>query len=145
MEPGIILPDTEDVDSAPFWAAARERRLVGQRCGKCKRLRFPPRAFCSTCLSDASEWVDLSGKATIWSHITQHNPTMPAYAKFTPYPIIVVELAEDKQLRMTGNLVAYAGAAINSVDAATIRIGMPVTVTFQDVAADVTLPYWMPA
>ncbi len=145
METGLILPDIEDVDKAPFWAAARERRLVVQRCNDCARLRFPPRPFCSDCRSESYSWIDVSGRGTIWSFIVHHNPTLPAYAEFTPFAVVVVQLAEDHRLRMTGNVVAGPGAAINSVDPGRLTIGMPVRITFQDVAPDVTLPYWMPA
>jgi uncharacterized protein len=138
----MILPDVEDVDTAPFWAAARDKRLVVQKCDTCGRLRFPPQPFCSACRSEVVSWIDVSGRGRIWSYLIHHGPTLPAYSNFTPFPVIVVELDEDRRLRMTGNIVAAPGAAINSVDPATIKIGMPVKVTFQDVAADVTLPYW---
>ena len=36
---------------APFFAAAREGRLVVQRCAGCAALRFPPREICSACLA----------------------------------------------------------------------------------------------
>jgi uncharacterized OB-fold protein len=145
MEAGRILPDLEDVDGAPFWAAAREKKLVVQRCDACGRLRFPPHPFCSACRSEAVSWTGVSGRGRIWSYVVQHDPTLPAYSAFTPFPVVVVELAEDRRLRMTGNVVAEPGAAINSVDPAALRIGMPVKVTFQQLAEDVTVPYWMVA
>jgi len=145
MESGMILPDTEDPDTAPFWAATREQRLIAQKCGACGVLRVPPHPFCASCGAEAVAWVDLSGRGRLWSFVIQHKPTLPAFEPFTPFPVIVVELDEDKRLRMTGNLVARPGAAINSVDPASLKIGMPLKVTFQRVAPDVDLPYWMPA
>jgi uncharacterized OB-fold protein len=145
MESGMILPDVEDVDTAPFWAAARDQKLVAQKCGGCGRLRLPPHPFCGACQSEAVSWVDLSGRAKLWSFVVHHGPTMPAYAPFAPFPVVVVELDEDKRLRLTGNIVAKPGAAINSVDPTTLKIGMPLKVTFQQVADDVTLPYWTAA
>ncbi|WP_425567993.1 Zn-ribbon domain-containing OB-fold protein, partial [Postechiella marina] len=38
-----------DADSAPFWEAAAEGRLVGQRCGSCDSWRWPPREHCPEC------------------------------------------------------------------------------------------------
>ena len=145
METGGILPDVEEVDTAPFWAATRQEKLVVQRCDACGRLRFPPHPFCSACRSEAVSWTEVSGRGRIWSYLVHHDPTLPAYSAFAPFPVIVVELDEDRRLRMSGNIVATPGAAINSVDAATLRVGMPVRVTFQPVAEDVTLPYWMVA
>jgi hypothetical protein len=43
---------------------------------------------------------------------------------------------------MVGNLVASPHGPINEVDPATIRIGEPVQVVFQQVE-DVVLPRWM--
>ena len=37
----VSSPATE-----PFWAAAREHRLVVPRCTACGTYRFPPAAFC---------------------------------------------------------------------------------------------------
>jgi hypothetical protein len=145
MEQGLILPDTGDRDTAPFWAAANEGRLVVQRCGVCGRLRFPPHPFCGACRSDAHDWPEVSGRARIWSYLVHHGPTLPAYQPFTPFPVIVVELDEDRRLRMSGNLVAAPGAAINSVDPARIAIGGAVRVSFARVAPDVALPQWIPA
>jgi uncharacterized OB-fold protein len=144
MESGMILPDVEDVDAGPFWAAAKKNRLVAQKCGACGRLRLPPHPFCSACRSESVDWVDLSGRGRLWSFIVHHGPTLPAYQPFAPFPVIVVELDEDRRLRLTGNIVASEGAAINSLDPARLKIGMPLRVTFQQVD-DVTLPYWMAA
>src|SRR6202044_389062 len=48
-----------DPDTAPFWEAARERRLITQRCGSCGALRFPPTPLCARCRSWNVEWTDL--------------------------------------------------------------------------------------
>lgn len=139
----MSLPDTEDIDTAPFWAAAREQRLVAQRCDACGALRCPPHPFCAACRSPAASWVDLSGRGRIWSYIVAHGPTLAAFMDRVPFPVIVVELDENPALRMTGNLIAHPGAAINSVAPESIRIGAPVRVSFEKVADDVTLPCWI--
>ena len=58
--------------------------------------------------------------------------------------MITVALDEDPRLRLVGNLVARPDGPINEVDPATIRIGEPVRVVFQQVE-DVFLPRWMRA
>jgi uncharacterized OB-fold protein len=140
-----ILPDVDDRLAAQFWSAARENRLVVQSCADCGTLHFPPRQFCSECRSSRHEWRDVSGKGRIWSWVVAHGPTLPAFAEFTPYPVVVVELAEPSSLRMVGNLVANAGAPINSVPPEQISIGMPVEVCFHSIDERVTLPLWCPA
>jgi uncharacterized OB-fold protein len=80
----------------------------------------------------------------VWSFIVAHPPLLPAYAELAPYNAIVVELEEDPSIRFVGNLVADQTAAVNSVDPASIRIGEPVRVVFQEVG-DVHLPRWVRA
>ncbi len=138
----FLLPDPDE-HSAPFWDACRREQLTVQECGECGRLRFPPRPMCPRCRSLAHRWVPLSGRGRIWSFVVVHRPVLAAYEAFLPYPVVVVELEEDPQLRMVGNVVARPGAAINSVDPAELHIGRPLTVTFEQVTDDITLPRWM--
>jgi uncharacterized OB-fold protein len=59
--------------------------------------------------------------------------------------VIIVELAEDPTLRIVGNLLPSAGAAINEIDPRTIEIGAPVRAVFDNVADDLALIRWVPA
>lgn len=140
----LLLPEI-DGETAPFWEAAQRGELVVQRCDGCGRLRFPPRPACPWCQSFESSWAVMSGNATVWSYVVPHPPLLPAYAELAPYNVVVVALEEDPTIRMVGNLVAAADAPINSVDPATIEIGAPVRVVFQQVADDVALPRWVRA
>ena len=139
-----ILPDVDDRLAAQFWNAARENRLVVQSCTDCGTLHFPPRPFCSECQSSRHEWRDVSGRGQIWSWVLAHGPTLAAFAELTPYPVVIVELAESSSVRMVGNLVAKPGAPINSVPSEQISIGMPVDVCFHPIDERVTLPLWCP-
>ena len=143
-EPELLLPELDE-ETAPFWSAALRGELVVQRCDDCGRYRFPPRPACPWCQSFAFSWPAVSGRATVWSFVVPHPPLLPAYAELAPYNVVVVALDEDATIRMVGNLVASADAPINSVDPATIDIGMPVQVVFQQVADDVALPRWVRA
>ena len=49
-----------------------------------------------------------------------------------PYALAVVELVEQKHLKMVTNIV--------EIDPDDVRIGMPVEVVFREVATGVTLP-----
>ena len=73
MRPAPILTD----DNAAFWDAAREHRLVAQRCASCRRLRHPPRPMCPQCRSLDVELVDLSGRGTVYSFSIIHYPPTP--------------------------------------------------------------------
>jgi uncharacterized OB-fold protein len=142
VETGFLLPDLEDPEARPFWEGTARGELLVQACAACGRRRIPPRPMCFACRSTADEWRPVSGRGSIWSFVVAHPPLLPAYAALAPYNVIVVALEEDPSLRLVGNLVAGADGAINEVDAATIRIGEPVSVVFQKVD-DVFLPRWM--
>ena len=142
MEGGFLLPDLEDDDAAPFWQGTARGELLVQTCADCGRRRMPPRPMCPACRSVQHKWIALSGRATIWSFVVAHPPLLPAYQNVAPYNVITVALDEDPQLRLVGNLVARTDGPINEVDPATIRIGEPVRVVFQQVE-DIFLPHWM--
>ena len=138
----LVLPDTEDPETAPFWNATKAGKLIMQSCDHCGEKRFPPTPFCGRCRGSSTTWVPLSGRGRIWSYVVIHPPVLPAYEPFAPFPVVVITLDEGEHLRMVGNLVAGRNSAINSVDVGNLEIGAPVEVVFQDVAPDVTLPRW---
>ena len=144
MIEGAPLPAVTE-DSAPFWEGTARGELLMQRCSSCGHLRFPPRPMCPRCQSTELEWIPMSGRATVWSFVVPHPPLLPAFAELAPYNVVVVALDEDPSLRLVGNLVASPDGSINEIDAATIRIGMPVEVVFQPAGEDIVLPRWMPA
>lgn len=145
MSEELLLPRPDD-DSAPFWEGCARGELWVQRCTYCATLRFPPRPMCFACTSLEHDWAPLVGHGTIWSFAVVHPPVLPAYQEFTPYPVVVVQLAEDSRLRMVGNVVARPGAAINSLPLDALEIGLPVTATF-DATNDpeIGMPRWLPA
>ncbi len=126
----VITPEL-----APFFAAAKQRQLVVQRCTSCSTLRFPARSICSHCLSTGVEWAPVSGKGEVYSFNVMHQVYHPGFAAEVPYAVVLVQLAEGP--RMTSNLVGVAPADI--------RIGMPVAVVFEDLTDEVTLPKFAPA
>ena len=121
--------------SAPYWEGCRSDRLLLQTCTQCSTPRFPPGPLCRACGSDASQWVEASGRARVYSWIVVRHP-IPAeiYANEVPYVVALVELAEG--VRMPTNIVDCAPEAV--VD------GMPVELCFRDVG-DTRLPQFRPA
>lgn len=142
METEFLLPDLDD-DSTGFWESCARGELRVQRCRSCSHWQFPPRQMCPRCRSFELEWEPVSGFGRIWSFVVVHPPLLPAYAELAPYNVVVVELDEDPDLRMVGNLVDAQGAPINSVDPHAIEIGEPVRVAFEQVSDEVFLPRWM--
>lgn len=141
-ETSLLLPDPEDPDNAPFWAATARGELRIQRCAGCGRRRMPPRPMCPSCRSLAHEWEEVSGRGTIWSFVVPHPPLLPAYAEVAPYNVVLVELEEEPSIRLVGNLVESADAPLDGVDPHSIEIGEKVRVVFSEVG-DVRLPRWV--
>lgn len=124
---------TEDL--VPFFAAAREGRLVVQRCRGCKGLRFPPRPICSRCLGRESDWAEVSGRGAVYSFNVMHQVYHPGFAAEAPYPVILVELEEG--CRMLSNVVDCPRERL--------AIGMPVEVVFEKLTDEITIPKFRPA
>ena len=134
-----MLTPVTDTDGAPFWGYARQGELRVQACAPCGELRFPPRPCCPHCHSFETEWRRVSGHGRIWSYVVPHPPLLAGYAEQAPYNVVVVELVEAPRIRLVGNLVAEAGARLDSVPPERIRIGARVQVVF---GAD-GLPQWV--
>lgn len=125
---------TPTPDSQPFYDAAKQGRLVIQRCAKCGVSRFVARTYCAECGSGDSDWVPASGRATLisWAHV--HQKYHPAFLAETPYPIATVELEEGP--RLVTDLVGVSGV--------TLRAGLPLRVEFAD-AGEWKIPKFRPA
>ena len=123
-------------ESRPFWEAARRHELMLQRCRRCTRFFFYPRAACPHCLSGDVEWQRVSGRGTLHTFTVVHRG-LRGFPLGEPYILAVVELEEGP--RMMTNLVDV------EPDPARIRIGMDVEVVFADVTAEVALPRFRPA
>ncbi|MFI6022270.1 Zn-ribbon domain-containing OB-fold protein [Streptomyces sp. NPDC051287] len=133
-----MLRPAIDADGAPFWEYAALGELRVQTCADCHEPRFPPRPCCPHCQSFASEWRPTSGRGRIWSYVVPHPPLLPDYAAQAPYNVVVVELADAPRVRLVGNLVSAAGAALDSLSPDRIRIGARVQAVFAD-----GLPQWV--
>ena len=82
----------------PFWEATRENRLIIQQCKDCEKHIFYPRISCPHCFSDNVEWVEPSGKGTVYSFTVVENNPPSAFMNDLPYVVAVVKLEEGVQL-----------------------------------------------
>ena len=118
-----ILPlPISNADSDPYWAAAKEERLVIQKCESCNHHYFMPRHLCPVCWSSEKEWVTAAGNGTVYSFSIIHRAPLPSFSKKVPYVIAMIELEEGP--RMMTNIVGEG--------ALDVQIGDPVTVCFED-------------
>lgn len=135
------FPDTMPVpavnaDTAPWWQACAEHRLVVQRCTHCRATRHPPGPVCPTCRSMESDWQELSGMATLYSYTVVRQAFLPGID--VPYVVAVVEPDDGgDDVRMVSNVVG--------VDPEDVHIGMALQVVWEDMGPDLALPRFVPA
>lgn len=130
--PGDLVHLHPDPHSEPFWLAAREHRLVAPRCQHCGRFRMPPTGFCPGCRQQGVDWVELSGRGTVYSFTIAHQPLIPQLRDYIPYVIALVEPDDAPGIRLATNLV--------DVDTEAVRVGMAVRVVWDDVHENATVP-----
>lgn len=119
-----------NADSAPYWEAARNRRLLVRKCRECGSLHFMPRHLCPACWSDSLEWIQACGAGTVHSFTIIRRAPLAAFAPRVPYVVALIDLEEG--VRMQTNIVGD--------DALSVRIGDPVRVTFEDRGNGALLP-----
>jgi uncharacterized protein len=99
-------PSRIDHDTRTYIAGLRERRLDLARCGDCQHWIHPPRACCPACWSDNVGHATPSGKARLYTYLTQplapgEPPTVIAWAELVEQPRLIivaplVDVAPDK-------------------------------------------------
>jgi len=118
----------------PFWDAAREEKLILQKCKDCEKHVFYPRIACPHCFSEDVEWVEASGKGTVYSYTVVTNNAPSAFIQDMPFVIAIVKLQEGVQ--MLTNIVGC--------DPKQVQCDMPVEVTFERLDDEFTLPKFKP-
>jgi uncharacterized OB-fold protein len=97
-----LLPPAT-AQSAPFFDALREGRLVLQRCSGCGRVRAPIGPVCPYCGDESAAWATLSGRGTVHSWIRYRRSYLPEFEPLMPYVVLCVALEEGA--RLFGRLV----------------------------------------
>ena len=120
-----------DVHSAPFWEAARAGKLMIQRCPITGRYLWYPRGHSIYAPGTVPEWVQASGRGSIFSFSTIYRGNGPIGA---PYICALVQLEEE--VLMLTRLV--------NVDIADVRVGMQVEVAFEEFSDEIRLPVFRP-
>lgn len=120
--------------SGPFWQACKEGRLLIMNCKQCSKPYFYPRRSCPSCWSEDVEWIQSSGRGTIWT-LSEVAISLwgDAWNDVVPYTVAMIDL--DEGVRMASRLVGGSGW----------KIGDRVQVSFQPGEKDVVMPYFTAA
>jgi uncharacterized OB-fold protein len=132
--PARPLPVVDDADTAGYWQAARDHRLVVRCCRACGRDLPVPRAVCRYCHSWQTAWRDLQPRGRLVSWTVVQQALLPGFTP--PYTLVLVEIDGAPGVRSLGS-VPGPGESFYP--------GMPMAATFEDIDDSVTLLQWRPA
>jgi len=128
----LPLPEVTN-ENRHFWEGGAKNMLQFLYCPACYYYLHPPGPVCPRCFERSLVVKAASGKARIVSFSINHQQWMPGLA--VPYAVAIVELPEQKSLRLTTNII--------NCELDDIHIGMSVQVAFQEVE-NVFLPMFEP-
>ncbi|MBC7710909.1 MAG: OB-fold domain-containing protein [Rhizobacter sp.] len=130
------LPDITDL-TRPFWTAAKNGKLVLQKCQRCATFNFHPKPWCIECGSRELQWTAAKPSGTVYSYTVSRTVAMnsPAWAAEMPLILCLIDL--DDGARLYGQ--------VTGCRAEDIRIGMRVDVHFEDISDEAGIPKFRPA
>ena len=125
ISPLPFTPPVPTPETAAFWAAVNQRRLLFGLCRACGKPHYYPRRICPWCGSDTVDWVDAAGSGVVHSFSIVRG-------RDGIHVLAYVTLAEGVTL-MT-NIIDVAPELI--------AIGDPVTVKFLPAADGQMVPFF---
>jgi uncharacterized OB-fold protein len=125
-----------NVDSRPYWDAAKRHEILLQKCNSCGKIQHLYRKdFCCHCWSQDLDDIVASGKGTIWTYTIMYMNYTPGFKEDVPYVTALVELEEGVQM-LTGIL---------NCEHDKLKVGLPVKVTWVDATDEVSVAFFEPA
>lgn len=98
----VGIPPGLSEETEAFWEAAKDGRLLVERCSACGAESFPPRGICRTCRSRETAMVEVTGRGRVYSYTVNHQRWMPDLE--VPYAIALVEFPNHPGVRVVGRL-----------------------------------------
>jgi uncharacterized OB-fold protein len=124
-------------DEAGFWEQCQEHRLSFQACVDCSELRHPPSPICPNCHSVRLRWVQAPAEAQVYTFNVVRHAGHPAVVSRLPYVVAVVEFPGLPGVRLITN--------VTDIDPSQVRIGMPVSLWWDELATGEQVPRFRPA
>jgi hypothetical protein len=129
---------TPDRETEPFWQACAAHELRAQRCTQCGKFRWPPSPLCPHCRSWDFEWAQIEPMGRVHSFVVVYYSASPVFAAEIPYVVAHITMdGTDGAVRLISNIVDCPSEKV--------WVGMPVSVVFDDVTPEVSLPKFRPA
>lgn len=117
----------------PFWDAAKQGKLVLQRCRRCGTWQYWPRPVCMRCISRDLEWKEAAGRGAVYSFTITRLPA-EGFEGLEPYVLASVDLPEGTRMM----------ARLLNCPIEQVRIGLPVRVVWEKLTDEISLPQFEP-
>jgi hypothetical protein len=92
-----IPAPSQNLESKPFWDAAREGRFLIKRCNACGEPHWYPRTICPFCHSSNTRWEESMGEGVIY--------TFSVMRRNTPVPYAIAYVTLDEGCSVLTNII----------------------------------------
>ena len=130
------LPEITDL-TRPFWTAAREGRLVLQKCSRCGTFNFHPKPWCIECGSRDLPWTEARPFGTVYSFTVSRSVAMNHKGWEADLPLLMCLVDLDDGARMY--------AQVTGCTPEDMRIGLRVEAYFEPISEEAGIPKFRPS
>ena len=120
--PDLRLAPRPTPESEAFWTGGERGELTISRCHDCGHFFHPPAPVCFRCRSVDVRPEGTSGRGFVAASTINQQQWLPGMPP--PYVVAMIELAEDRDVRVSSNIV--------DIDPTDLRIGLEVEVFFEE-------------
>ncbi len=132
---GKPLPQISDL-TRPFWTAAKQRKLVLQKCTQCGTFQFFPKPWCIECGCRDMPWTEARPSGTVYTFTISRSVVMNYRGWEKDLPVLMCLIDLDEGTRLYAQVV--------DCQPEHIHIGMRVQVCFEDISEDAGIPKFRP-
>jgi uncharacterized OB-fold protein len=125
------LPEITD-QTRPFWTAAKNRKLVLQKCARCGTTHFQPKPWCVECGCRDIPWTEAATTGTIYTFTVSRAVAMNLAGWQDELPVLFALIDLDDGARLYGQ--------VTGATPETIRIGGRVEAYFEDISDEAAIP-----
>jgi uncharacterized OB-fold protein len=130
------LPEITD-QTRPFWSAAKEGRLVLQKCARCATFNFHPKPWCIECGSRELAWTEARPSGAVYSFTISRSVAMNLAGWQGELPVLMGLIDLDDGARLYAQVTHCAPEALH--------IGMRVQAYFEAISDEAAIPKFRPA
>jgi uncharacterized protein len=88
---------SQNLESKPFWDAAKEGKFLIKRCNACGEPHWYPRTMCPFCHSTDTAWMESKGEGAIY--------TFSVMRRNTPVPYVISYVTLDEGPAVLTNII----------------------------------------